>query len=633
MLGNRHINLIIIILMIVTIIFTSIFILSPQSLGITPSSTTEVGYASRLFKKDEVAEISIKMNQEDWDWIIENALDEEYRSADITINGETFYNVGIRPKGNSSLRTVAQDDTTDRFSFKIKFDKYVKGQNYYGLDKLVINNMITDATYMKEYLAYDLFEKMDIVTPLNSFANININDEPWGLYLAVEATEENFLSRNFGEDYGNLYKPEDTGSSLKWVDENHSSYQGIKDNAQIKITDKDFDKVVEMIKNLNSGTDLEKYLDVDEVLRYFAVNNLLVNLDSYVGNFNHNYLLYEKDGVFSVLPWDLNMAFGGFQVRSGQQAVDFSINTPYSGNGENYPLISKLLEVPEYKEIYNKYLEEAVKLYFNSGLFKTTVTNLDNLINEYVKNDATAFYTYEQYTASLPVLKEFGKLRAKSVIAQLAGETTAGTVDLGLNALGSMGGAGGMAGPNGAGDGNNRARPNNMGQPGNMPNDMGNENRPNNRNQENMNMGNPPNVGNQENINRDNPSNNMQGGFMQNNINPENMEEIMEIIQTADGEELTDSQINKLKELGLDDTTIEFIKNMPPNMNLENFQNGPGRGEGFPGGDMGVGRNRSNTRNLIPSLIVAGVCTLIMILAIFFVYKFKRRKYIRGLAK
>ncbi|QUH19734.1 CotH kinase family protein [Alkaliphilus sp. B6464] len=635
MLGNRHINLIIIILMIVTIIFTSIFILSPQSLGITPSSTTEVEYASRLFKKDEVAEISIKMKQEDWDWIIENALDEEYRSADITINGETFYNVGIRPKGNSSLRSVAQDDTTDRFSFKIKFDKYVKGQTYYGLDKFVINNMISDTTYMKEYLAYDLFEKMDIVTPLNSFTNININGEPWGLYLAVEATEESFLSRNFGNDYGSLYKPEDTGSSLKLADENHSSYQGIKDNAQIKITDKDFDKVVEMIKNLNSGTDLEKYLDVDEVLRYFAVNNLLVNLDSYVGNFNHNYLLYEKDGVFSILPWDLNMAFGGFQVRNGQQAVDFSINTPYSGNGENYPLISKLLEVPEYKEIYNKYLEEAVKLYFNSGLFKTTVTNLDNLINEYVKNDATAFYTYEQYTASLPVLKEFGKLRAKSVIAQLAGETTAGAVDLDLNALGSMGmgGAGGMAGPNRAGGGNNRDRPNNMGQPGNMPNDMGSENRLNNRNQDNMNMGNPPNVGNQENINRDNPPNNIQGGFMQDTINSENMEEIMEIIQTADGGELTDSQINKLKELGLDDTAIEFMKNIPSNMNLENFQNGPGRGGGFPGGDMGGGRNRSNTRNLIPSLIVTGVCTLIMILAIFFVYKFKRRKYIRGLAK
>lgn len=645
MLGNRHINLIIITLMIVAIIFTSIFILSPQSLGITPSSTTEVEYASRLFKKDEVAEISIKMKQEDWDWIIENALDEEYRSADITINGETFYNVGIRPKGNSSLRTVAQDDTTDRFSFKIKFDQYVKGQTYYGLDKLVINNMITDATYMKEYLAYDLFEKMDIVTPLNSFANININGEPWGLYLAVEATEENFLSRNFGNDYGNLYKPEDTGSSLKWVDENHSSYQGIKDNAQVKITDKDFDKVVEMIKNLNSGTDLEKYLDVDEILRYFAVNTLLVNLDSYVGNFNHNYLLYEKDGVFSILPWDLNMAFGGFQVRNGQQAVDFSINTPYSGNGENYPLISKLLEVPEYKEIYNKYLEEAVKLYFNSGLFKTTVTNLDNLINEYVKNDATAFYTYEQYTASLPVLKEFGKLRAKSVIAQLAGETTAGTVDLDLNALGSMGGgAGGMGRPDGVGDGNNMARPKDMGQPGNMnmPDDMDGENRPNNRNKGNMNRGTPPNVGNQENINRDNPPNNMQNNFNNNNsnmndirnmINPENMEEIMSIMQTADGGELTDYQINKLKELGLDDTAIEFIKNMPPNMNLENFQNGPGRDGGFPGGDMGRDRNRSSTRNLIPSLIVTGVCTLIMILAIFFVYKFKRRKYLRGFVK
>lgn len=428
--------------MTVGIGLTLFFILSPKSLEVTSSSTTTAEYAHLLFNKDKVAEINIQMDKTNWDWILENATNEEYRNADITINGETFYNVGIRPKGNSSLSMVARDNTTNRFSFKIKFDKYVKEQSYYGLDELVINNMMSDTTYMKEYLSYDLFEKMGITTPLYAFSNIRINDEPWGLYLAVEGTKESFLKRNFEQDYGNLYKPEDKGSSLMWVDEKHSNYQGIKDNAQTEITSRDFDKVVEMIKHLNEGIDLEKYLDVDEILRYFAVNTLLVNQDSYISNFHHNYLLYEKNGIFSVFPWDLNMSFAGFQVEGAQQAVDLAIDRPYSGSAENYPLMSKLLEVPEYKERYSHYLEEAVQLYFKSGLFKATIDQVDGLINEYVKNDATAFYSYEEYKASLPVLKEFGKLRANSVLAQLEGEATAGTVALDLKALGSMGGGG-----------------------------------------------------------------------------------------------------------------------------------------------------------------------------------------------
>lgn len=587
MLENKYINFIIIAFMAISVLFTSILVISPQSLGLSPSSQEEVAYASKLFDKNAVSEINIDMSEEDWNWIIENAVEEEYRSGNITINGETFYNVGIRPKGNSSLRTVAQDDTTDRFSFKIKFNQYVKGQNYHGLDELVINNMITDATYMKEYLAYDLFEKMNIVTPLYAFSNIQINNEPWGLYLAVEVTEDSFLSRSFGNASGNLYRPEDSGSSLKWVDDNHSSYQGIKDNAQTKITEEDFDKVIGMIKTLNSGTDLENYLDVDEILRYFAVNNLLVNLDSYVGNFNHNYLLYEKNGIFSILPWDLNMAFGGFQSRSGQQAIDLSIDTPYSGNSEDYPLFSKLLEVPEYKQIYDQYLAEAVALYFDSGLFKVTVEQLDQLINEYVKNDQTAFYTYEEYTASLPVLKEFGKLRANSVLAQLAGETTAGTVNLDLSALGSMGGGGGM---------------------GNMPNGMDGMPAGMNRRPEAMNANTvqrPNNIngnGERQRPNIDNAPMNMEDSNIGNENNMEN--------------------INPEKEQS------DF--RTPPN-NIPFNEDNRGRDGGFPGGNMGRGGNMPRTsQNLMPSLILTGISTFVLFMGILFVYKFKRRKYAKG---
>ena len=137
---------------------------------------------------------------------------------------------------------------------------------------------------------------------------------------------------------------------------------------------------------MNAGTDLEKYVDVDAVLKYFAAHNVVVNMDSYTSNMGHNYYLYENNGQISMLPWDYNMAFGGFQAGSASDVVNLAIDTPLSGvTMEERPILSKLLEVPEYKAKYHEYLQEIVDGYFANGKFEQTVQTLNNLITDYVK--------------------------------------------------------------------------------------------------------------------------------------------------------------------------------------------------------------------------------------------------------
>ena len=97
---------------------------------------------------------------------------------------------------------------SDRYSFKIEFDQYDSTKTYHGLDKLSLNNVIQDNTYMKDYLAYQMMKEFGAPAPLCSYAYITVNGEDWGLYLAVEAVEESFLQRNYGKDYGELYKPD-----------------------------------------------------------------------------------------------------------------------------------------------------------------------------------------------------------------------------------------------------------------------------------------------------------------------------------------------------------------------------------------------------------------------------------------
>ena len=105
--------------------------------------------------------------------------------------------MALRTKGNNTLTSVASSDS-DRYSFKIDFDYFNDGENYYGLKKLNLNNNYGDASYMREYISYRIMGEMGIPVPATSYTHITINGEEWGLYLAVEPIDEVFLERTFG---------------------------------------------------------------------------------------------------------------------------------------------------------------------------------------------------------------------------------------------------------------------------------------------------------------------------------------------------------------------------------------------------------------------------------------------------
>ena len=171
--------------------------------GAGGAKTVTQGYEG-LFDTGFVHTIDIEM--EDWDAFIASATQEEYALCSVTIDGERIAGAGIRGKGNTSLSSVAGMGS-EKYSFKIEFDHFAGGQTYRGLDKLSLNNLIYDATMMKDYLAYTLMARMDVPSPLCSYARVTVNGEPWGLYLAVEGVEDSFLNRN-RMTAGELYKPD-----------------------------------------------------------------------------------------------------------------------------------------------------------------------------------------------------------------------------------------------------------------------------------------------------------------------------------------------------------------------------------------------------------------------------------------
>lgn len=188
---------------LLSLLITLLF-MNGRALGIQPASQA-MGYEKKLFDTSRVHTIDIVMDG--WDSFLETCENEEYAACSVVIDNEGYKNVGIRAKGNTSLSTVSQLGS-DRYSFKLEFDQYDSGRTYYGLDKLCLNNLIQDNTMMKDYLTYRLMASFGVNAPLCSYVWITVNGEDWGLYLAVEGVEDAFLQRNYGRDFGQLYKPD-----------------------------------------------------------------------------------------------------------------------------------------------------------------------------------------------------------------------------------------------------------------------------------------------------------------------------------------------------------------------------------------------------------------------------------------
>ncbi|MDR1422375.1 MAG: CotH kinase family protein [Coriobacteriales bacterium] len=205
MVRNRFTNLMVLLAVLVMLVLLGALGSAYASGFITRDDPLR--YVDSLFATDIVHTIDIRVDEDDWQEMLDNAQNEEYILVDVVVDGSKVGGVGIRPKGNSSLSSIANSDS-ERYSFKLEFDHYVDGRSYLGLDKLVLNNIAQDNTYLKDYLSYHLMNEMGAWAPLSSYIWVTVNGEDWGLYLAVESVEESFTQRVSDSLSGTLYKPD-----------------------------------------------------------------------------------------------------------------------------------------------------------------------------------------------------------------------------------------------------------------------------------------------------------------------------------------------------------------------------------------------------------------------------------------
>lgn len=503
-----------------------------------------------LFPDDRVQTVRILMDDADWQSMQGAVRSKEYFKADIWIDDELVQDVAVRTKGSSSLM-FATSAGSFRAGLKVDFNFFNSARSYHGIKKLAYNNGFSDPTLMKEFLGYELMALMGVPTPRACFVDVWVNDAHLGVYTQVEAVDGRFLSENFADDGGNLYKPEIKAGALDWTeadvaaeatstsaapagstttttpsfnlgggdfaeivdrlgedagwipgrtdttedagnsaggdgpaqagglpggpvgpgvfmdfDADYLTSMGLRSNENSP----DYSGLYELLALLNSDPaqvskdDLEDIMQVDEVLRFLAVSVALVHLDNYMG-MGHNYYLYEDGGRFWIIPWDLNMSFGGFPSGlSEQQILGFYIDEPTAGAVDEYPLVEQLIDEPEYLAIYRGYLEQLIEGPFSVERMTARSNEIADVIRPYVEKDDRKFYTSAEFEQGLTQslsnaqvdrramggsfigLAYFVQQRVASIAAQLSGESPASMSDGSGN-----GGAKGLAGLMGRG--------------------------------------------------------------------------------------------------------------------------------------------------------------------------------------
>jgi hypothetical protein len=386
---------------------------------------------SSFYDLNTIQLIEITFVQSNWDYMLDTAKagSEGYIMASkVKINGTEFDSVGVKYKGNSSY-----SPSQVKNPFHIELDTY-KDQNYDGYTDIKLGNGFKDPSFLREVLSYKIVRNY-MPAPLSNYANVYINNQLIGLYSNSESVGKKFVNNRFGSNSNSFFKCNPIagagpGSSffpnLVYLGADSSSYYS---RYELQSEYGWFD-LINLCDTLAShSTSLENTINVNQVLWMLAFDNVLVNLDSYLGAFSQNYYLYKDDySRFRPVVWDLNESFGTFSMTGTSNLNTTLLKQQMThllhSSDENWPLVRKLLSVPMYKRMYLAHMRTILSEQISSNNYYTDCLALQNLISSSVNADPNKFFSYAKFISNLTTDVNIGNGVASGLTNLINGRNT-----------------------------------------------------------------------------------------------------------------------------------------------------------------------------------------------------------------
>lgn len=420
----------------------------------THSSSASANYAE-VFNQSEVNRIDIVLSEDEYETMQDNLEDilgssssggqgggqgggstsfsdetPVYVAADFYFNGIQWYNVGVRYKGNSSLES-SYSSGIGKLPLRLKFDEFeddfpeITNQRFYGFKDLSLSSNYNDKSMMREKAASDIFSEFGVPAARSAFYEVWVDygSGPvyFGLYTMMEVVFDTMLEDVFGSNSGNCYKPDGDGAMFSSSGFSLDDFEK-KTNEDIG----DWSDIQEMYNRLHASTrttdvetwktNLEAVFDVDGFLKYLAANNTIQNWDTY-GNMTHNYYLYHDpaDDLIKWIVWDNNEAF-----QSGARYSTLSFEMSEVSN--DWPLITYITDVDEYRAIYDAYIQEFVDGAFAPSKMSTQYSAYDVIIASSATSEISG-YTFlsssSDYSSAVSTLKSHCSSRTSAAFSYL----------------------------------------------------------------------------------------------------------------------------------------------------------------------------------------------------------------------
>src|SRR6478672_11583041 len=372
---------------------------------------------SGLYDKTTVKNVYLNFSQTDyWTQLTNNYASETNIPATMIYDGITYPNVGVRFRGNTSYTTIG---SSQKKSFGVETDFVDPNLTVGGYNDLKFNNAHQDPTFMREVL-YNRMARRHIPIAKGNYIHLYLNNQDWGIYPNIQNVDKNFLDQWWASNDGARFRAtvENTGTPMGgWGDgtagmnylgatiATYQQYYALKSNDVV--TDP-WQKLIDACYTLSTATaanseTVKATLDVDKILWHLACENIFTDDDSYVMKGKMDYMVYyePETGRTTSLENDGNSSFLIAEATSTNWGPFKNVTNA------NYPLLNKLVNIPEWRQRYLAHYRTILNETFTTANATAIVDELNAQISALVASDPKKLYTTTQYTNGVPALKTF----------------------------------------------------------------------------------------------------------------------------------------------------------------------------------------------------------------------------------
>ncbi|MEZ6319205.1 MAG: CotH kinase family protein [Phycisphaerales bacterium] len=350
--------------------------------------------AQDLYDPATLRTFNITFHDTNWEQLLRaNYSSETPILADLEVDGETYPDVGVRIRGNTSY--TALPSGSQKFSLKVKMDYVHEDQDLMGYDTLNLNNAFHDPTFCRE-VVYNNFVAQYIPHPRANHALVTLNGDSWGVYVNTQQPDKTMLGAYFADNDGVRIKCANNpnGPGLQYAGTSPSSYSGYEIQNDGGLAD----PLAELIETCNAvtngsvanwETDIDTVFAVDPSIWSIVLENMLADDDSYV-NKGADFMAYQNplDGRMHLLQRDGNETFTN---------TSWSVTMNFSSS--NKPVLSHVLDAPELRQRYMAHYRAALEA-LNWSTFEPLFTAQRDLIDAAVQADPKKLYTYAAFTTN-----------------------------------------------------------------------------------------------------------------------------------------------------------------------------------------------------------------------------------------